>query len=69
MNQDAFLAIDFETATAQRGSACAVGLAFFDGGTLKHVTATLIDPGVDPEEWNPFNIMIHGIELSRDGSA
>lgn len=57
----AFLAIDFETATEQRGSACAVGVALFDGGELRESSATLIDPGIPADNWNGFNIMIHGI--------
>jgi DNA polymerase-3 subunit epsilon len=57
----AFLAVDFETATAQRASACAVGFALFEDGLLRDAGATLIDPGIEPDEWNAFNILIHGI--------
>jgi len=61
LTDSAFLALDFETATAQRGSACALGFALFDGGELKGRGATLIDPGIDENEWNGFNVTIHGI--------
>ena len=61
VGETAFLAIDFETATAQRGSACAVGFALFEDGVWRDGGETLIDPGIDPEQWNGFNTMIHGI--------
>jgi hypothetical protein len=58
----AFLAIDFETATEQRSSACALGVALFDEGELRESSATLIDPNIPANNWNSFNIMIHGIQ-------
>ena len=64
LSDSAFLAIDFETATEQRASACAVGFALFEDGALRDTGATLIDPGIDPTAWNPFNRMVHGIDPS-----
>src|SRR4051812_17357978 len=52
-------AIDFETATGARDSACAVGVVVFDGGVERTRQAWLIQP---PENayW-PRNVAIHGI--------
>lgn len=61
-NANAFLAIDFETANEQRASACALGFALFENGHAVEGGATLIDPGLDEDDWNPFNIHIHGIQ-------
>ncbi len=61
---DDFLAIDFETANRSRASACAIGFARFTGGSLVATGSTLIDPGLSPEEWDGFNISIHGINPS-----
>jgi DNA polymerase-3 subunit epsilon len=59
-----FLAIDFETASASRASACAVGVALFEGGQIRESAATLIDPLLADEQWDDFNTMIHGIRSS-----
>ncbi len=54
-----FVAIDFETATASRDSACAVGLAVVDDGDVSIARSWLIRP---PDNvYDPFNISIHGI--------
>lgn len=58
---ETFVAIDFETATAQRASACAIGWSKFDDGVQTQSGATLIDPRIAPDEWSGFNIHIHGI--------
>ncbi|MBK8294070.1 MAG: hypothetical protein IPK93_04555 [Solirubrobacterales bacterium] len=57
-----FLALDFETACGSRASACSVGYARFEQGKLAEVGETLIDPGLAAEQWDWFNISIHGIE-------
>lgn len=58
---DAIVAFDYETANANRSSACAVAavkMSLPDGRILDQYE-TLIDP----EEWfDSFNIMIHGIK-------
>lgn len=59
---ETFVAIDFETATAQRASACAVGWSKVENGVEVEAGGTLIDPEIAPSEWNRFNISIHGIE-------
>jgi len=66
---DAFLAIDFETAANFRESACAVGVALYSAGQLIESRATLINPQLDSSEWNPFNTRIHGISHSDVADA
>lgn len=56
-----FLAIDFETATGSPDSACSVGVAHIESGSIIETSHTLINPGIPGEAWNPFNSKIHGI--------
>jgi DNA polymerase-3 subunit epsilon len=61
-NRDAALktiAIDFETANEQRGSACSVGLAWIEDGRVVRVEERLIRP--KNMRFSSFNIAIHGI--------
>lgn len=54
-----FVAIDFETATADRASACAVALAIVEDGVVVGDRSWLIRP---PENrYDAFNSMLHGI--------
>ena len=58
-NFRSILAIDFETANAARSSACAVAAVKMDlSGNVIESYYSLINPH---EEFDPFNIMIHGI--------
>jgi len=53
------LALDFETANERRDSACAVGLAWIEGGRIARRESHLIRP---PEmRFSPGNIRVHGI--------
>lgn len=62
-----FAAIDFETATAQRDSACSVAVVEIKDGRLKESFSALIRP---PENrYNEFNIGIHGITPADTASA
>jgi DNA polymerase III subunit epsilon len=54
-----FVALDFETATNSRASACAVALAAVDGGRVTDVERWLIRP--PGNDYDPFFIGIHGI--------
>lgn len=54
-----FTAIDFETANADRGSACAVGLIIVEDGKVVGRLSQLIRP--EPLHFDPFNVAIHGI--------
>jgi len=53
------VAIDFETANERRDSACAVGLAWIEGGRVVRRVSRLIRP---PQmRFSPGNIRVHGI--------
>jgi len=54
-----FAAIDFETATAARASACAVGVAVVRDGDVHEVRTWLVRP--PDNAYEPINIAIHGI--------
>ena len=58
-SDSSFAAIDFETATSDRDSACALGVVVFEHGkpTTKH-RFLIRPPG---NEYDPFNTSIHGI--------
>jgi DNA polymerase-3 subunit epsilon len=58
--QSEWVALDFETATASRASPCAIGLAHVCGMRVVAVERVLIQP--PGNEYDGFNIMIHGIE-------
>lgn len=62
-----FAAIDFETATASRDSACAIGIAVFDDGNVTIERSWLIRP--PDNEYDGFNISIHGITPEDTESA
>ncbi|PWJ59470.1 DNA polymerase-3 subunit epsilon [Dyadobacter jejuensis] len=57
-----FTAIDFETATAARTSACSLGLVVVRNGQIVETKSWLIKP--EPFEMNFFNERIHGISLA-----
>lgn len=54
-----FTAIDVETANADMGSICQIGLARFAGGRLVEEWSSLIDP---EDYFDEVNISVHGIE-------
>ena len=54
-----FAAIDFETATNERNSACAVGVVVFEQGLPTDTRQLLIRP--PDNDYDPLNTMIHGI--------
>ncbi len=58
-----FVAIDFETATAQKDSACAVGVVWVKGLDIIEEYYTLIQP--PNNEYNFYNTKVHGIR-ARD---
>ena len=64
---DSFVAIDFETATGTRESACAVAAVMFDKGNVVDSFVSLIRP--PGNEYDPFNISIHGIKPSDTQSS
>ena len=54
-----FTAIDFETATGNRNSACAVGIITVENGIITDEYYSLIKP--PNNEYNWHNIQVHGI--------
>lgn len=54
-----FVAIDFETASSQRASACALGIAVVSDGAIVEVKSWLIKPRF--MYFDPFNVEIHEI--------
>lgn len=54
-----FTAIDFETATSNRNSACAVGIITVENGIMTDEYYTLIQP--PNNEYNWHNTQVHGI--------
>ncbi|RYM32506.1 DNA polymerase III subunit epsilon [Brumimicrobium glaciale] len=54
-----FTAIDFETATSKRTSACAVGIVSVENGVIIDEYYVLIQP--PNNEYNWHNIQVHGI--------
>ncbi len=56
-----FCAIDFETANRYRGSPCAVGLVKVVDGEVVDTRRYLMRPPEGYDEFDPFNIRIHGI--------
>ncbi len=54
--------IDFETANRFIGSICAVGVAVIEQGQISQTGYWLVKPHADCNIFDPFNIMIHGIQ-------
>ncbi len=55
-----FCAIDFETATHERNSACELGVCIVENGEIKETKTWLIKPPSFPY-FNRHNIAVHGI--------
>jgi len=60
-----FVAIDFETANEDRGSACEIGLVRFSGGQVVDSFQSLIFQ----DYFNPFNVSLHGITEKQVAKA
>ena len=58
-NSLSFIALDFETATSQRASACEVGMAFVKDGKIGASPSYLIQP--IGNRYDGANIAVHGI--------
>ena len=62
-----FAAIDFETATGKRHSACAVGITIVENGKIIDEYDSLIQPPNNEYSW--YNTKIHGITESDTFNA
>lgn len=56
-----FSVVDVETANADLGSICQIGIATFDGDSLVSEWQSLVDPR---DEFDGMNISIHGIDAA-----
>ena len=61
-----FVALDVETANADVGSICQIGLAVFKDGALNQEWMSLINP---EEEFSYFNIKVHGLTAANVAQA
>jgi DNA polymerase-3 subunit epsilon len=60
---DRWVAIDFETATSERCSACSLGLAVIENGIIVDTRSWLIRPPANAYDWR--NTSIHGISAQH----
>ena len=57
-----FIAIDYETANSSYLSACALGVSVVIEEKVSETFATFVKPPKEFAEFDPFNVMIHGIK-------
>jgi DNA polymerase-3 subunit epsilon len=57
---DTWIALDFETATRERSSACSLGVAIIENGVIASSESWLIQPPGNVYE--PMNTRVHGID-------
>ena len=62
-----FVAIDFETATSDRNSACSVGIVVVSDGKIVDEYYSLIKPPGNYYDWR--TIRVHGIKPKQTESA
>lgn len=55
-----FVALDFETATHEKNSACELGVCIVENGQIKETKSWLIKPPSFPY-FNHHNVAVHGI--------
>lgn len=67
MDQKTFTAIDFETATVNRNSVCAVGIVTVENGKITDEYHCLIQPPNNEYSWR--NIEVHGITEKHTQNA
>lgn len=64
-----FVAIDFETANAFRGSPCAVAMVRYRAGAPTETLHTLMRPPHRHDSFDPWNMSVHGITPEDVSSA
>jgi len=62
-----FTAIDFETATGRRNSACAVGIVTVENGSITEQFYSLIQP--PDNTYSGMNIAVHGIRPANTANS
>jgi DNA polymerase-3 subunit epsilon len=62
-----FVAIDFETANAERTSVCSVGIVIVRGGVIVDTFYSLIQP--EPNYYNYWNTKVHGLTNEDTNNA
>jgi DNA polymerase III subunit epsilon len=62
---DSFIAIDYETANSDYRSACALGVSIVEKGKVVETFESFIQPPKEFSEFDPFNVMIHGITSNQ----
>ena len=62
-----FVAIDFETATGKRDSACQVGIVMVKDGVIAHEWSTLIKP--PGNQYNFWQTKVHGLSAKDTKNA
>lgn len=62
---DSFIAIDYETANSDYRSACALGVSIVEQGKIVETFESFIKPPKEFSEFDPFNVMIHGINPNQ----
>lgn len=67
MNNANFVAVDFETATANRASACQVGIVVVKDGQIVKRISRLIQP--PRNRYSPLNVSIHHITPEKTRNA
>jgi DNA polymerase-3 subunit epsilon len=66
---ESFVAIDYETANADKRSACSLGVSVVQNGRIVDTFQSLIKPPAEFSEFDPFNVMIHGINKKDVANA
>lgn len=64
-----FTAIDFETASPDRASVCAVGLARVRDSQIEETFSTLVVPPTGLDSFGTYNVRVHGITAERVAGA
>ena len=58
---DSFIAIDYETANSNYLSVCSLGISIVEQGKIIETLQSFIKPPKEISNFDPFNVMIHGI--------
>lgn len=67
MPEDTWIALDFETATAERSSACSLGIAVIEGGAVTDTGGWLIQP--PGNRYDRRTVSVHGITPDMTADA